>query len=166
MRDRRGCDRCLVATKLRSRRRTRSCYRQGRASCRIRNRGLGFSCVTAPDTKRRSMRMGVPLKPASRISRSLPLRPTILSMSPIYITHLFHRDTMVMTLQNGIPWLGVSKDRGGARWHAAAQCRPSGTLVLDDRADRIIGCVAYPAATVVTPASSSTWRGIGFLSAS
>ena len=67
------------------------------------------------------------------------------------IRHLLHRDTMVMTLQNGIPWWYFQKHGGPLDGTQLRSVDPSGVLSDTIEADRIIGCVAYPAATVVAP---------------
>ena len=64
---------------------------------------------------------------------------------------LLHRDTMVMTLQNGIPWWYFQRHSGPLDGTRLRSVDPSGILSDTIEADRIIGCVAYPAATVVAP---------------
>ena len=67
------------------------------------------------------------------------------------IGHLLHRDTMVMTLQNGIPWWYFQKMGGHLDGTRLSSVDPTGILSDTIEADRIIGCVAYPAAAVVAP---------------
>jgi ketopantoate reductase len=67
------------------------------------------------------------------------------------IGHLLHRDTMVMTLQNGIPWWYFKKAGGPLDGKRLRSVDPNGILSDKIEADRIIGCVAYPAAAVVAP---------------
>jgi ketopantoate reductase len=67
------------------------------------------------------------------------------------IGHLLHRDTMVMTLQNGIPWWYFQRMGGQFDGTRLRSVDPNGILSDAVEADRIIGCVAYPAAAVIAP---------------
>ena len=67
------------------------------------------------------------------------------------IGHLLHGDTMVMTLQNGIPWWYFRKIGGDLEGTRLRSVDPNGILSDTIEADRIIGCVAYPAAILVAP---------------
>lgn len=67
------------------------------------------------------------------------------------IESMLHDDTMIVTVQNGIPWWYFQNHGGefdGARLHTLD---PSGILTRHIPADRIIGCVVYPAAAVPEP---------------
>ncbi len=64
---------------------------------------------------------------------------------------LFAPDTTVITIQNGLPWWYFFKHGGeyeGKRIHAAD---PTGEIEANIEPERIIGCIAYPAAEVVSP---------------
>jgi ketopantoate reductase len=69
------------------------------------------------------------------------------------VRHLLHRDTMVMTVQNGMPWWYFQRIGGPLEGMKLNSVDPSGILSGSIEADRIIGCVAYPAATVTVPGS-------------
>jgi 2-dehydropantoate 2-reductase len=67
------------------------------------------------------------------------------------IEHLLGPDTLVMTVQNGLPWWYFQKLGGkydGQRLHSLD---PSGVLSKKIDPARIIGCVVYPAAAVTAP---------------
>ena len=55
------------------------------------------------------------------------------------------------TVQNGIPWWYFHKHGGPLRRAAAETLDPSGLLTKHIDADRIVGCVVYPAAGVTEP---------------
>lgn len=67
------------------------------------------------------------------------------------IAHLLHRDTMVVTLQNGLPWWYFQKLGGHLDGTRLRSVDPTGLLSDMIDADRIIGCVAYPAAALLAP---------------
>ncbi|MBI3707763.1 MAG: 2-dehydropantoate 2-reductase [Proteobacteria bacterium] len=60
-------------------------------------------------------------------------------------------DTMVMTVQNGLPWWYFQKLGGKYDNKQLASLDPTGILTKKIGADRIIGCVVYPAAAVTAP---------------
>lgn len=67
------------------------------------------------------------------------------------IHHLLGPETIVMTVQNGIPWWYFQKEGGSFDGKRLETLDPHG--ILSDRIDagRIMGCVAYPAAALVAP---------------
>jgi ketopantoate reductase len=67
------------------------------------------------------------------------------------IHHLFGPDTVVMTVQNGIPWWYFQKEGGRFDGRRLESLDPSGVLSEAIHADRILGCVAYPAAAISAP---------------
>ncbi|MGI9413849.1 MAG: ketopantoate reductase family protein [Hyphomicrobiales bacterium] len=60
-------------------------------------------------------------------------------------------DTMILTVQNGMPWWYFQKHGGPLDGRKLDSLDPSGLLTRHIPADRIIGCVTYPAAAVVEP---------------
>ena len=61
------------------------------------------------------------------------------------------RDTVVVTMQNGIPWwyfLGLPGPYQGTRIEAVD---PGGVIASQIEVNRVIGCVVYPAAEIVAP---------------
>ncbi len=60
-------------------------------------------------------------------------------------------DTMIVTVQNGIPWWYFHRHGGEFENHRLETLDPDGVLEKNIDGDMIIGCVAYPAATVDAP---------------
>jgi len=67
------------------------------------------------------------------------------------IDGLLGAETMVMTVQNGIPWWYFQKEGGQFDGKRLESLDPDGVLADRIDADRIMGCVAYPAAALVSP---------------
>jgi ketopantoate reductase/2-keto-4-pentenoate hydratase/2-oxohepta-3-ene-1,7-dioic acid hydratase in catechol pathway len=67
------------------------------------------------------------------------------------IDHLLGPDTTVMTVQNGLPWWYFQKLGGKYDNKKLASLDPSGVLTQKIDANRVIGCVVYPAAAVTAP---------------
>ena len=60
-------------------------------------------------------------------------------------------DTCLVTLQNGIPWWYFQKLGGEYADRVVETVDPGGVLFNAIDPDRIIGCIAYPAATIAEP---------------
>ena len=60
-------------------------------------------------------------------------------------------DTIVLTVQNGLPWWYFQKLGGQYDNQRLKSLDPSGVLTKKIDANRIIGCVVYPAAAVTGP---------------
>ncbi len=67
------------------------------------------------------------------------------------IHYLMNADTMIVTVQNGIPWWYFHKHGGPFDGHRLNALDPTGILGKSIDADKIIGCVVYPAASVPEP---------------
>jgi len=67
------------------------------------------------------------------------------------ISALMGPETFIVTTQNGIPWWYFHKHGGPFEGYRINALDPSGVLEKNIDSDRIIGCVAYPAAAVVEP---------------
>ena len=67
------------------------------------------------------------------------------------IPHLTGPDTMIMTVQNGIPWWYFHNHGGAFDGRRLNSLDPDGVLAKHIDADRIIGCVVYPAGDVPEP---------------
>ena len=64
---------------------------------------------------------------------------------------LMHDDTVVLPMQNGLPWWYFQK-HGGEYDGRSIQCLdPDGTLREHMDVDRILGCVVYPAGEIASP---------------
>ncbi|WP_363331162.1 2-dehydropantoate 2-reductase [Bradyrhizobium sp.] len=60
-------------------------------------------------------------------------------------------DTVVLTVQNGLPWWYFQKLGGQYDNHKLESLDPSGVLTKNIDPNRIIGCVVYPAAAATAP---------------
>ena len=60
-------------------------------------------------------------------------------------------ETMIVTVQNGIPWWYFHKHGGEFDGHPLDSLDPDRILTQNIDADKIIGCVVYPAAAVIEP---------------
>ena len=67
------------------------------------------------------------------------------------IDHLLDKDTVVLTVQNGLPWWYFQKLGGQYDNQRLQSLDPSGVLTKKVPPDRLIGCVVYPAAGVTAP---------------
>jgi ketopantoate reductase len=67
------------------------------------------------------------------------------------IEYLFGPETMVMTVQNGIPWWYFQREGGKYEGLSLAALDPNGILARVVDPARIIGCVSYPAAAITAP---------------
>ena len=59
--------------------------------------------------------------------------------------------TMIVTVQNGIPWWYFQRHGGSHEGQRLDSLDPSGILAKNIDAARIVGCVVYPAADVPAP---------------
>ena len=67
------------------------------------------------------------------------------------IEHLLGPDTIIITVQNGIPWWYFQREGGSFDGRRLETLDPSGILSSSIDAIRIMGCVAYPAAAIAAP---------------
>src|ERR1700686_745760 len=67
------------------------------------------------------------------------------------IDSLLGPDTIVLTVQNGLPWWYFQKLGGNYDNHRLQSLDPSGVLTKYIDPSRIIGCVVYPAAAAIAP---------------
>ncbi|WP_394823351.1 2-dehydropantoate 2-reductase [Pendulispora albinea] len=64
---------------------------------------------------------------------------------------LYHPETMVITAQNGFPWWYFYKLEGPYANHRVEAVDPGGIIAANIEADRVIGCIVYPAADIDAP---------------
>ena len=64
---------------------------------------------------------------------------------------LFGPETIVLTTQNGIPWWYFQRHGGPFDGTVLETLDPGGTIAGAIAAERIIGCIAYPAAEITAP---------------
>jgi 2-dehydropantoate 2-reductase len=67
------------------------------------------------------------------------------------LPQLFDRDTVVVTVQNGIPWWYFERHGGPFEGRRIECLDPHGFISHHIPASRIIGCVAYPAVETIAP---------------
>ena len=75
---------------------------------------------------------------------------------------LFARDTVVVTVQNGIPWWYFHRHGGPLDGRRIECLDPLGNIERSIPAERVIGCVAYPAVEHVAPGVLRHVEGIRF----
>ena len=81
----------------------------------------------------------------------LALKAHYLEQVAKKIDHLCGPETMIVTVQNGIPWWYFHKHGGPHDGHSLETLDPDRVLGKYIDADRIIGCVVYPAAGIEAP---------------
>ncbi len=64
---------------------------------------------------------------------------------------LFGPNTMLLTTQNGLPWWYFQRQGGPYDGHVLRSVDPNGVLSAAFEPERIIGCIAFPAAEIVSP---------------
>src|SRR6202162_226290 len=67
------------------------------------------------------------------------------------VPKLFGPDTIVVTMQNGIPYWYFHKHGGELAGSIVCSVDPTGIIGKKIPAERVIGCVVYPAAELVPP---------------
>jgi 2-dehydropantoate 2-reductase len=67
------------------------------------------------------------------------------------VRHLCHDATTIVTMQNGIPWWYFQKHGGPYEGTVVRSADPDGGIGRAIDADRIVGSVVYPAATLEAP---------------
>jgi len=75
---------------------------------------------------------------------------------------VYGKDGVMVTLQNGIPWWYFQKLGGPYEGHVVHTVDPEGKLLATVDPDRIIGCIAYPAATIAEPGVIKHVEGVRF----
>jgi len=81
----------------------------------------------------------------------LALKAHYLEQVAKKIDHLCGPDTMIVTVQNGIPWWYFQKHGGEHDGKPLETLDPDGILGKYIDADKIVGCVVYPAASIEAP---------------
>lgn len=92
------------------------------------------------------------------VAKAGPHEVVILALKAHYlesvareIPSLIGPDTMIVTVQNGIPWWYFHKHGGEFDGRRLESLDPDGVLEKHIDGDRIIGCVVYPAAAITEP---------------
>jgi ketopantoate reductase len=81
----------------------------------------------------------------------LALKAHYLEQVARQVPALMGPETVIVTVQNGIPWWYFHKHGGPHDGHHLESLDPTGLLSRNIDGDRIIGCVVYPAADVPEP---------------
>jgi 2-dehydropantoate 2-reductase len=80
---------------------------------------------------------------AVKANQIAPLAPQLAAM--------FHRDTAVIPVQNGLPWWYFQKFNGPHADYRMRTADPDGVIAAHIDPARIIGCVVYPAGEIIAP---------------
>eukprot|EP00931_Biecheleriopsis_adriatica_P089429 TRINITY_DN63564_c0_g1_i1.p1 TRINITY_DN63564_c0_g1~~TRINITY_DN63564_c0_g1_i1.p1 ORF type:complete len:363 (+),score=70.65 TRINITY_DN63564_c0_g1_i1:41-1129(+) len=64
---------------------------------------------------------------------------------------LFHASTVVLSMQNGLPWWYFQKHGGPYADQPLYSVDPDGSILKAIEPDRIVGCIPYPAAHLPSP---------------
>lgn len=67
------------------------------------------------------------------------------------VPKLFGPDTVVVTMQNGIPFWYFHKHGGPHEGQRVQSVDPTGLVIAKIPAERILGCVVYPASALIAP---------------
>jgi len=67
------------------------------------------------------------------------------------VTALFHDDTVLIPMQNGIPWWYFQRHGGPYDGHCVRAVDPHARIMNSIDPQRIVGCVVYPAAGIAAP---------------
>jgi len=67
------------------------------------------------------------------------------------VQKLFHENTIVIPMQNGIPYWYFHKHGGPYEGHRIQSVDPTGRILEKINPDRVIGCVVYPASELTEP---------------
>ncbi len=67
------------------------------------------------------------------------------------VTKLFHDDTVLIPMQNGIPWWYFQRHGGRYEGRVVHAVDPNGVIMKTVDPKRILGCVVYPAAGIAAP---------------
>lgn len=100
-----------------------------------------------------------PVKATDSLAEAGPQDVVILAMKahqlpPVAaeLPSLFKPDTLVVTLQNGIPWWYFYKNPGPYEGMRIEAVDPGGVIAAHIEIDRVIGCAVYPASEMIGPA--------------
>jgi 2-dehydropantoate 2-reductase len=81
----------------------------------------------------------------------LAVKTQVLPQVAPLLHHLLGDDTMIIPMQNGLPWWYFEK-HGGEHDGRRIECLdPDGTLAEHIDVDRVIGCVVFPAGEILSP---------------
>ncbi len=81
----------------------------------------------------------------------LALKAYVLEAVAPQMPALFGDDTIVVPLQNGLPWWYFQNFRGPHAGYRLQTADPNGTIEHNIEPSRLIGCVVYPAGEIAAP---------------
>jgi 2-dehydropantoate 2-reductase len=81
----------------------------------------------------------------------LALKATIIAQVAAQVPMLFHDTTVLMPVQNGVPWWYFQRHGGELEGRQLMSLDPTGTIAAHIDPERIVGCVVYPAGEIVAP---------------
>ncbi len=67
------------------------------------------------------------------------------------LTHLFHDETVLIPMQNGVPWWYFQRHGGPHEGYCVRTVDPHARIMSTIDPRRIVGCVVYPAAGIAAP---------------
>jgi 2-dehydropantoate 2-reductase len=67
------------------------------------------------------------------------------------IAHLMRDDTLIVSMQNGVPWWYFQRHGGPLEGHALEAVDPGGRLARAFDPDRVVGCAVYSSTEMVAP---------------
>ena len=91
------------------------------------------------------------LEPGPQDMVILALKAHYLEAVAPQVCELLGPETMIVTVQNGIPWWYFHRQGGEFDGRRLESLDPTGVLGKSIDGDRIVGCVVYPAAAVTEP---------------
>lgn len=125
---------------------------QGRHLAAIQERGLKLIWEDGEES------LVTGLTASDQVDKVPPQDLVILAMKAHYLEQVARKlsamlgpETMVMTVQNGIPWWYFHKHGGPYDGCRMETLDPTGALTDNIDPERILGCVVYPAAAVTEP---------------
>jgi 2-dehydropantoate 2-reductase len=81
----------------------------------------------------------------------LALKANVIASVAPAMRALFHDDTIVVPIQNGLPWWYFQNFSGPHAGYRLRSEDPDGIIEANIETKRIIGCVVYPAGEIVAP---------------
>jgi len=95
----------------------------------------------------------------------LALKGHIIEQVAPQIPQLLAEHTVILPVQNGVPWWYFQRHGGPHEGRRLTTLDPNGTIAEHIDAGRIIGCVVYPAGEIAAPGSFGTPKAIASRSA-
>ncbi len=81
----------------------------------------------------------------------LAVKTQVLPLVAPHLASLMHEETVILPMQNGLPWWYFHKHGGEYDGRPIECLDPDGELAAHVDVDRILGCVVFPAGEVVSP---------------